>query len=339
VALQTASGRSQRARRPVAVRVGPARDGRENHRVRRRHGLDGEQDALLELQRLAGNAAVAAALAEGRRAGFASSVDAIEITREAMAPELGIQQIREHTGNKMTLALTQRAIEDSPPIMRPASPEKTKAGYTARARRVDSIPEPMIHEWWPKDGVHKLSEDSYLDVSPDWEHKLERGEDQHRDDAVLAWKLTWKSVQDTINRFAERPGPAEPTPEAAQRSLWKRYVAALPADLRPEGDVPSESKQRDVLAIRPGNIMAWMWEITVARDTRMYHETTTGAPPPTKRPAPKGAMVSGIKAHPEFKVDGPSSEEFIAEIRKKFAPGKVIQGSRLRTGGADEGGR
>jgi hypothetical protein len=317
----------------VPIRADRAADGAQRHRPRSHHGLSPEQESVLELQRLAGNAAVARALGAGDP-GHVRSVDAIELKREGMAPELGLQQIREHTANKMTLALTQRSILDEPPIMRPEPAEKTTSGYTARTRKVTSIPEPKIHEWWPKEGRHLLSKGSYLDVDHDWEKKLEEGEDEHRDDANLAWELTWKTVQDTINKFADRPGPAEPTPEAAQNALWKRYVAALPKDLQPAGSVPSDSRQREILQVRPGTFMAWMWEITVARDTRMYHETTTGAPPSDSRPAPKGTMVSGIKAHPEFNVKGPTSEAFIEEIRKKYTPGRIIQGSRLRSGDA-----
>lgn len=80
--------------------------------------------------------------------------------------------------------------------------------------------------------------------------------------------------------------------------------------------------------------MAWMWEITVARDQRMNHETMTGAAPPSSAPAPRGAMVSGIKPHPMFQVPGPKSDDLIEEIRKKYTPGKIIQGSKLKDGDA-----
>lgn len=299
---------------------------------RARHAMSAEQESILELQRLAGNTAVSRALAEGRGSGRVTSVDAIEITRDGMSPELGVQQIREHTKNKLTLALTQRGIENSPPIMRAETPEKGKSGYTTRTRKVSTIPEPMIHEWWPKQGRHVLSEGSYLEVEPDWEHKLEEGEDRHRDDAKLGWELTWKTVQDAINRLAEKPGPPEPTPEAAEKALWKRYVASLPKDLQPEGDRPSDARQRDVLEVRPGTFMAWMWETTVARDQRMNHDTLTGPAPAGAKPAPKGAFVSGIRAHPSFLVPGPTPQELYDDLRKKYTPGKKIQGSQLKDG-------
>lgn len=320
--------------RGVSARGDRAVDEPARHRPRSRHGLSAEQESMLDLQRLAGNAAVSRALAAGRASGLTTSVDAMELKREGMAPKAGVQQIREHTANKMTVALTQRGILNAPPIMRPEPAEKTKDGFTTRTRKVSSIPEPMIHEWWPKEGLHTLGNGSYLDVTREWEDKLAEGEDEHRDDATLAWQLTWKTVQDTINKFADKPGPPAATPEAAQKALWKRYVAALPKDLQPAGDVPSDAKQREILDVRPGTFMAWMWEITVARDTRMYHETVTGAAPTSSKPAPKGATVSGIAQHPQFLVKGPTSEAFIEEIRKKYTPGKIIQGSKLKDGDA-----
>lgn len=298
------------------------------HRPRGR-GLTAEQESILELQSLAGNAAVARALADGMGSGRITTVDTIELTREGMPPENGVLQIREKTSNKLTLALTQRGIRDEPPIMRVRQPEKVAGGYVARTHKVGSIEEPIVHEWWPKQGRHKLSEGNYLDVDPDWEDKLAEGEDEHGRDAKLAWELTWKTVQDTINAFADGAGPPEATPDAATKALWRRYVKALPKELQPVGDMPNDAKQRDVLAVRPGTFFAWMWEITVARDGRMYHETKT-VPARNPKRAPKGAVVSEIKGYPQFQVPGPRSADFLDEIRAKWAPGKIIQGSKLR---------
>jgi|GEM_PF-2670691 hypothetical protein len=322
---------AQRASRDAAMRTDRAADGAPRHRPRRGHGLSPEQESVLDLQRLAGNAAVAKALADGRASGLVTSVDAMELTREGMGPEAGITGIRDHTSNKSAIALTQRGIRDDPPIMRAEPPTKTAGGYTTRAHKVDSIPEPMIKEWWPTTGPHKIAEGSYLDVEGDWEKKLEKGEDEHASDAKLSWELTWKKTQATINSLAEKPGPAESTSEGATKALWRRYVAALPKDLQPEGDTPSDAKQRDILAVRPGTFFAWMWEITVARDGRMYHETKT-VPSTSAKAAPKNAIVQQIAGFPQFLVPGPKSEDFIEEIRKKYTPGKIIQGSKLKAG-------
>ena len=88
-----------------------------------------------------------------------------------------------------------------------------------------------------------------------------------------------------------------------------------------------------MLAVRPGTFFAWMWEITVARDGRMYHETKT-VPPKAERQAPKDAIVQDIEGFPSFEVDKRKSADFIEEIRKKYTPGKIIQGSKLRAGDA-----
>lgn len=313
-------------------------DGAPRHRPGAHRGLAPDQEAVLDLQRLAGNSAVRSALAEGRGAGKATSVDAISIDRKAMAPEGGVQEIRTHTSNKQTLALTVRTIDDKPPLMRPAPAEKSKDGYVAKAQPQGSIPEPKIQEFWPKDGVHKLSDNSYVDVTPDWEKTLEQGEDRHRDDAKLAWELTWKTVQRTINELATKDAPPQATPEAAEKALWARYLAALPKDLRPEGDKPSISKQLEVLAVEPGSIMGWMWETTVARDQRDNHSTRVGAAPPNARQASvKGAFVGGIEPHPSFLVPGPEPAELFDQVRPKFTPGKKIQGSKLKSGNEPSG--
>ena len=57
---------------------------------------------------------------------------------------------------------------------------------------------PCATRWWPTQGRHVLGEGSLLEVEKDWEDKLQKGEDEHRDDAKLAWELTWKTVQDTM---------------------------------------------------------------------------------------------------------------------------------------------
>jgi hypothetical protein len=182
----------QRGSRPAGF--DRATDGIPRHRPRSRRGLSAEQDSVLELQRLAGNAAVSNALAGGRSAEGVTSIDRIELLREAVNPENGIQSIRERTANKSTIALTKRTIVDEPPIMRPEPATKGPAGYTTRTQKIGAIPEPKIEEWWPKQGRYKTAEDTYLDVSHDWEKKLEKGEDEHRDDATLAWELTWRTV-------------------------------------------------------------------------------------------------------------------------------------------------
>lgn len=304
-------------------------DGTARHRPRSRHGFSAEQESVIELQRLAGNAAVTRALAEGREGGRVTSIDMMTIVREAMAPEKGIKETREHAGGASVVALTQRGIRDEPPLMRPEPAAKVQGGYAAKAQKVGSIPEPEIHEWWPKDGRHKVSDDTYLDVNGDWTKKLEQGEDEHRDDAKLAWELTWKKVQDTINSFAEKPGPTAETPDAAEKALWSKYVAALPEKLKPEGASPSIAKQREVLGVTPGTYFTWMWEATVSRDSRMYHETRT-VPSLKATNVPPGANINEIKPTSDFKVPGPTPEDHLKEFRGMYTPGRINVASKLK---------
>jgi hypothetical protein len=308
-------------------------DGAARHRPHHRSGLSTEQQQILELQRQAGNAAVTHALNASKTAGHVTTIDRMEINREGMAPEKGVQQIREKTANKLTLALTQRGILNEPPLFRAETPKQDKGGYTTQAHKVGSIPEPEIHEFWPKEGLHKMADGSLLDVSQDWEQDLQKGEDQHRDDALLAWKITWKAVQTAINKFAAKPGPAEATPDDAVKALWKRYVTSLDEELRPKGEMPTDAAQRDVLSLRPKTYFAHAWETTVVRDTRDYHTAVPGALPTSGgHPAPKDAMVLGVVAGGKFDVKGPEPEVLSNQLREKWRsePGRVITGSGLK---------
>jgi hypothetical protein len=319
--------------RGPAMGIAERADGTARHRPHHRSDLSTEQQQILELQRQAGNAAVTEALNASRTAGHVTSVDRMELDREGMAPEKGVQQIREKTANKLTLALTQRGILNEPPLFRAEAPKQDKGGYTTQARKVGSIPEPEIHEFWPKEGLHKMADGSLLDVSQKWEEDLQKGEDQHRDDALLAWNITWKAVQTAINRFAEKPGLPEATPEDAIKALWKRYVTSLDKELRPEGEMPTDAAQRDVLSLRPKTYFAHAWETTVVRDTRDYHTAVPGAlPAGGGHSAPKDAMVLGVVAGGKFDVKGPEPKVLSDQLREKWRsePGRVITGSGLK---------
>jgi hypothetical protein len=302
------------------------------HRPRSRRGLAPDQEAVLNLQALAGNAAVTHAIEGSRSGNRFTSIDRVQLKRDAMEPDLGIEEIRKNTTSKLTIALTKRGIEDTPPLFRAEKPQKGKDGWTTRAQSVGAIPEPELHEFWPKPGLHKI-DSGLLDVTDKWSSDLEKGEDQHSSDAKLAWEQTWKETQTRINALAAKAGDPQPTEEAAIKALWNRYRNSFKDEfLRPKGDMPTEAAQRDVLAVRPGTYFAHCWETTFVRDSRGYHHTDTGIPPQTGgHPAPSGANVSGVVAGPEFKVDGPSSEALLDELRVKWRsePGRSILDSPL----------
>jgi hypothetical protein len=314
------SGGHDAARRAV--------DGAPRHRPRPR-GLSAEQEAVLEIQRLAGNRAVNQALTAARSAGKAASIDAISLKKDGRPPAKGIAEIRAIAEGQSVLAYTVRSIDPLPPIMLPDAAEKVEGGYACRAQKVDTIGEPDVKEWWPKQGRHKIASNHFIEVSPDWERTLEKGEDEHGADARLAWELTWKLVKDRINRFAVKPGPVAPTPEAAERALWKQYVAGLPRDLQPEGDTVNPSKQLDVLGVKAGTFFTWMWEATVSRDGRHYHEAKT-EPSKTATNVPKNVNVEDIVADPKFQVPGPEPKAFLKEMRGEYTKGRANVGSKIK---------
>jgi hypothetical protein len=308
-----------------------ADDGRR-HRPRSHRGLAPDQEAVLSLQGLAGNAAVSHALESGWNGNRFTSVDRVQLTRDAMGPATGVAEIRKNTTNKLTLALTQRSIEDTPPIFMPEKPTKGPKGWTTKARSVGSVTEPKLHEWWPKPGLHNV-DSGLLDVTDKWSSDLEKGEDQHASDATLAWERTWKETQARINALAVKDGDPEPTEEGSVKALWNRYRKSFKDEfLRPKGDMPTVAAQRDVLAVRPGTYFAHTWETTYVRDSRMYHHTDMGAAPAEGgHPAPSGANVSGVVAGDKFKIDGPGSESLLDELREKWRsePGRNIIDSPL----------
>jgi hypothetical protein len=308
-----------------------ADDGRR-HRPRSHRGLAPDQEALLNLQGLAGNAAVTHAIESRRSGNVVSTVDRIQLVRDAMAPDKGVEEIRKQTANKLTLALTQRGIEDTPPIFKAEKPSKSANGWTTKARSVGAIPEPQLHEYWPKPGLHRI-DSGLLDVTDTWSSDLEKGEDQHARDATLAWQQTWKETQQRINALAVKEGPPEATEDAAVKALWNRYRGSFKDPfLRPKGEMPTEAAQREVLAVRPGTYFAHCWETTYVRDSRGYHDTTTNGPVPEGgHGGDSNANVSGVAGGPQFKIDGPSSEALLDELRVKWGaePGRNITGSPL----------
>lgn len=310
-----------RLQRPAMSSL-PAR--RERRATSGRRRLAAEQDSILELQRLAGNRAVREALARRRAGGRVTSVDAVKLDLHPEPPEDGLRSIRARKGGAGIMGLTIRAIEDNPPLLKPEPPVRSgDAGWTVKPRQVGYLPEPILEEFWPTQGPHKIADNAYIKIDHTWETKLKDGEDEHARDATLAWQLTWKKVADLINELAKKPGPPEATPEAATKALWRRYREALPPDLRPEGERPTESAQRDVLDVRGGTFFGWMWEITVVRDTRNYHE------PKTKPVDVAGDATVSVLDTGQSQIPGPKSEDLIEEVRKKYTKGRRIQGSKL----------
>jgi hypothetical protein len=256
-----------------------SRDGRHllsSHRS----ALAPDQERILELQRLAGNAAVADAvrsIGSTRNGRVILGVSRVTAKTNPMPPPKGVVDIRKKSRSPLTLGYTTRGIEEVQiPLFRAEAPAKAEKGWTTRTKPPRSIPEPEFEEWWPTTGRHQLAEHWFLDVNKDWEDKVHEGEDEHVRDSTRAWEVTWKKVAETLEALSKEPGPPATTDEAAQRAIWKRFVKALPAPLRPEGDLPTLEAQRAKWAPTPSTtFFSRLFEATRWRDRDGWHSTGT----------------------------------------------------------------
>jgi len=313
VRVRAKGGSSNAARLPRSA-------SRRHGHGRRRYLGTWDNESILELQRLAGNAAVAKSLVGSRRNGrVVAGVDMIKVKEAPSAPPDGLKSIRALKKGAGIMGYTVREISDNPPILKPESPTKSGEGWTTRARPVNYFGEPKFDEYWPTKGRHKIADSNYLDIDDRWEKKLHVGEDEHVSDSTLAWEQTWKLVAGIINKLAEEPGPPQASEDAARKNLFDRYRKALPEpDLNPEGDQPDEDAQRKVLAPDNGTLFWWMFQTTVVRDTRDYHKPGTDA-------TFEGNDTIAHLADGGSQIPGPKSPELLKEVRKKFKPGEKIK--------------
>jgi hypothetical protein len=311
--------RTVQGRAPV-----PAADRGARPHGSRRSALAPEQERVLELQRLAGNAAVASAIGSigQRRSGrVVTDVRPIKIDRRPSPPADGLKTIRAKKKGAGIMGYTIRSIDDRPPMFRPEQPVRTEAGWTAKPRSIANLAEPFFEEYWPTKGRHLLAEHQYMEIDGDWEEKLKVGEDQHVTDTTLAWEQTWKTIAGIINALAAAKGPApQGSEDAARAELAKRFVKALPEDMRPEGGNPTEPAQREVWGADQGTLFRWMWDTTVVRDTRDYHTPGTAAVEAGKDDIRK--LVVG-----QSNIPGPTSVDLIKELRQKYTKGRIIKGT------------
>ena len=307
----------------------PGVAGREQARLRPhagRRGLAPDQEQVLELQRLAGNAAVTRAIGPQSAGRVLMGESRIRHEQFPSPPADGIQKIRERRKGAGNLGLTRRYIEEGPPpMLQPEQPSGDGKSWTTRARRIDHVPEPSFEELWPTKGRHELAPTEFLDVDETWEKKLRDGEDQHVADTLLAWQRTWVQIAEIINGLAKKPGPPSATSDAAVADLWQRFRAKLDPDLRPAGSAPTEKAQEDVWGRRQGTLFRWLFDTTVVRDTRGYHT-------PSVVPKEVGKVTIRKIENGGSEIPGPTSEDLIAQLRAKYTPGAIIKG----TEGADE---
>jgi hypothetical protein len=288
-----------------------------------RRGVEAlDREAIVELQRLAGNAAVAQRMIGQRRDGrVIMGVDRIKVDANPSAPPDGLAGIRKLKRGAGILGYTVRSIAEWAPILRVEAPTQDAEGWTAKARPINYVPEPEFTEYWPTQGRQKLAERTYLDIAPEWETKLHGGEDEHVSDSTHAWEISWKKAAEIINALSKEPGPTQPTGDAAVKDVWDRYRRALPADdMRPAGKMPTDQAQKDIFSTDRGTLFRWLFETTVVRDTRGYHE-------PKTKPTGVGDDTVSTLDDGTSKLPGPASADLISEVRAKWKPGKDIIGS------------
>ena len=266
--------------------------------------------SLLDLQRLAGNQAVAAEIGSWRNGRVVIGVSNVDLKAHPSPPPNGVRAIRESRGGGGLLGRTVASIESAPPLMHADAPVKVDKGWTSQAIPARA-PEPYLEEWWPTAGRHEMYPHVFLDVSQEWEDRLKAGEDEHASDHTLGWQVTWGTISRTIAELAKAPGPAQATEEAARADLWKRFRAALPADLRPNGDTPSDDAQTAQWGLEPStSLFRRLFMGTKARDQRGWHTTTSELDHQDGNDEIR--HVAG-----ETRIGQVSSEDLIAELRAK----------------------
>ncbi len=271
--------------------------------------------SLLDLQHLAGNRAVAAEIGSWRNGRVVFGSSQVVLKTHPSDPPDGVRQIRESRGGGGLLGRTVASVDASPPLLRAEQPVQTDKGWTTRAVPARA-PEPYLEQWWPTAGRHEMFPHIYLDVTQEWQARVKAGEDEHVSDHTLGWQVTWGMIAETISALAHAPGAAFPTEEAARQDLWKRFCAALPADLRPRGDEISDEAQAAQWGFDPKTtVFRRLFGATKARDERGWH--TTSSELDHKVGDDEFRQIGG-----QTRIGEVSSEDLIGEIRGTSARGR-----------------
>lgn len=221
--------------------------------------------ALGALGSVAGNAAVVALL-QAR-------------TDHRLEPPGGIAEIR-RVASHGTRGHTRMELPAQPPLFRAVAMGDGSGGFVAGAQPV-RVPEPDFQVRYPAPGRHVLYEGTtetgafrrLLEVTDPWSAKLLQGESDHVRDQEIAIDMTWGRVGRVINDLASSDPAVGATAEEAEQAAWRRFVDALPAPLRPEGDRPTEEAQLarwgDEAAQGPFRVL--LRESRTARDVSQWH--------------------------------------------------------------------
>lgn len=216
----------------------------------------------------------------GSAAGNAAVVALLQArTDHRLEPPGGIAEIR-RVASHGTRGHTRMELPAQPPVFRAVATGDGAGGFVAGAQPV-RVPEPDFQVRYPAPGRHVLYEGTtetgafrrLLEVTDGWSAKLLQGESDHVRDQELAIDMTWGRVGQVINEIASSEPAVGATAEEAERAAWHRFVDALPAPLRPEGDRPTEEAQLatwgDEAAQGPFRVL--LRESRVARDVSQWH--------------------------------------------------------------------
>jgi hypothetical protein len=244
------------------------------------------------VQRAAGNRATAA-LVRGLSPHAASLPD---IARAAIAAPLGTlvaragvpspheapdgyrsiaaQRPRGSLGSSLGLTLVKGSAAFTPPQWLPdAKPKRGPGGTVWQPSVASTTATDVEHEsMYPSAGDHDRFADAFqvidgrkwhhvLRITEDQSDKIKRGEQEHLDDAALAFRLTYGHLADAINEIAQLDLPAAPSRAAALTSLVDALAARVPAVL---GTDPAKWP----------DILDRLLDATVDRDTNHWHDVT-----------------------------------------------------------------
>jgi hypothetical protein len=251
-------------------------------------------DAVLELQRRAGNRAVTAALAPqaatladvaaaasarpGVTVPFPFPIDFEAVGVAATTPSSsaapapgGVRRIRDARGGGTRAAGYTSLPVPTPPDLVVGEPQRRGDEWVAPVLPTRSVPDRPT-SLYPGPGVHDLGpgptgQQRHLHVTDDMADLIRRGEEEHLADLEWARHLSYDAAAAVVNAAAESEPPAGRTPAAARSLAVEEVRAALPAPLRwADGEDPG---------LRWRRTYSRLAHVTIERDENHWHDLTS----------------------------------------------------------------
>lgn len=234
----------------------------------------GAERAAFSLQRLAGNRAIAASLAEiASTAASRASVGVVGTPTStiAAAPD-GHERILATEGGFRAAGVTTLPAPGAPDLIVGSPTQQPPGQWQASIQPTSVTPDPPT-SLYPGPGLHRMppgeaGQTRHKDVTPAASDEIRRGEEEHLLDLEWARHLAYDTVAETINRVAAGPPATGATADDARRAASQAVRSALPPQAQwPDGRVP---------------IQHWRWlygqlvAVTRERDRpNRYHDMTT----------------------------------------------------------------